>query len=215
MQSQRLPSAVLPAPAPRSDDQHRPTGAPSPSAWSIEALAGRVVEIASHGGSAALSAVTALVVDAQTHGEPAAWIAVDGSVPFPPDLARAGVDLGALAFVRPRSLGDALRAADHLLRSGAFGAVVLDLGPHRTLRQGAQSRLAALARTHRSVLACLTRKRPGDPSVGALVSLRGVATASRDDDGRWSWCFRAHKDPRLGPGWTVRRPCRVPDGLLA
>ncbi len=208
-----LPSAPLPTPAPRSDDQHRPAGAPSP--WSVDALAGGVVEITTEGAGAALSAATALVADAQVRGEPTAWVGIDGSTPFPPDLAAAGIDLGALVFVRSRTLGEGQDAADLLMRSGAFGVVVFDLGPHRALRQGAQSRLAALARAHRSVLVCLTRKRAGDPSVGACVALRGTATAGRDDAGRWTWSFHARKDPRRGPGWTLQRNCRPPDGLVA
>jgi recombination protein RecA len=95
-----------------------------------------------------------LVVHAQRRGEPVAWVerAAVGAL-YPPDLADAGVDLDRLVVVRvpdqprgaapstgkttrrdgrtPRGrLGgttSALRAAELLLRSGAFGLVVVDL----------------------------------------------------------------------------------------
>ena len=60
-------------------------------------------------------------------GSLAAWIDVSGEI-HPPALAAAGVDLSRLLIVRPGS-GDAtaaLWAAEVLLQSGTFDAVVLD-----------------------------------------------------------------------------------------
>ena len=63
---------------------------------------------------------------AQLRGEPVAWILARPSSFFPPDLHAGGIDLEALAVVRVPDAAAAARAADKLLRSGAFGLVLLD-----------------------------------------------------------------------------------------
>ena len=68
-----------------------------------------------------------LVLDAQCSAEPVAWVTRPGTTFFPPDVADNGIDLGGLAVVVVPSPTAVLRAADCLLRSGAFGLVVLDL----------------------------------------------------------------------------------------
>jgi recombination protein RecA len=147
----------------------------------------------------------------QGAGEPAAWIAAGPSVAYPPDLAAWGIDLGALPLVQAGSLGRALRAADLLLRSGAFGLLVLD----EVGRGGAglplpvQTRLAGLALRHQAAVLFVTARDPGQASLGSLTSLRlgcrweraGVHLSCR---------VRALKDKRRGPGWTTERPI---DGL--
>ena len=52
-------------------------------------------------------------------------------MPYAPALAAAGIDLAALAILRPRSEDDALWAAEQALRSGAAGAVLLWARPAR------------------------------------------------------------------------------------
>jgi len=193
--------------------QHSPAGTPAPRGWSLEFLAGRFAELSGAPASAALTATVALVHEAQLRGEPSAWIAVGSSTFYPPDVAASGVDLAALPVVRAADTRSALRAADHLLRCGGFAVVVIDLGQHHSVSMAAQSRLAGLARKHRTLLLCLTRKNAEQPSIGSLVSVRGEATVSRSDFDRFSWEIRALKDKRNGPGWHHTAWSRGPEGL--
>jgi recombination protein RecA len=173
-------------------------------------LAGRVVQISGAADSAALTAAAGLVLEAQRAAEPVAWIA-RGAPFFPPDLDEAGVDLEALAVVlAPGPIAPALRAADHLLRAGAFGLLVLDLGAAHGLPLPAQTRLAGLAQRHASALLCLTE---AARSLGSLVSLHLVARRLRLGDGRFGVLLRAAKDKRRGPGWSALEVCRGPAGL--
>ena len=147
---------------------------------------GELTEITGHGrASLALAAVR----QAQAAGQPAAW--VDGSASFCP--ATAGVDLGALTLVRPpRALAErreappngggaprrrrrgpasaALLAADLLLRSRAFGLLVLDL-PDEADRSppalAAWFRLGRQAQRGQSVLLLLS---PGERPLSGSAS---------------------------------------------
>src|SRR5689334_3058740 len=91
-------------------------------------LGGRLVELSAQGAVATLTCAVGLVLEAQVQAEPVAWIAIAGTSFYPPDLADSGVDLAALVVVRAPELLAGVRAAERLLRSGAFGLVVLDLG---------------------------------------------------------------------------------------
>jgi recombination protein RecA len=157
----------------------------------------------------------ALVRDAQLRGEPAAWIGVGGSVFYPPDVAASGIDLEALPVVRAADKRAGARAADHLLRSGGFGVVVMDLGPDHSLHISMQSRLAGLAKKHRTLLLCLTRKDTEAPSIGSLVSIRAEATVEKSGFDRYAWQVHVIKDKRRGPGWrhTSDTLYRGPEGL--
>jgi recombination protein RecA len=182
-------------------------------AWRLVTFRGRLSEISSGRASAALTLATQLVLDAQRLGEPVAWIAPGSSTFYPPDVAAAGVDLAALVVVRARETTGAARAAERLLRSGAFGLVVLDLGARAPLTLAAQTRLAGLAQRHDAAVLCLTEKEGDRPSQGSLVSLRADALR-REREGEGYRCeARALKDKRRPPGWTHREVFRAPDGL--
>jgi recombination protein RecA len=113
--------------------------------------------------------------------------------------------------------GDAVsaaKAADLLVRSGAFGLVVLDLGGEARLPMHATSRLAMLARQHDAAIVCLTGKEASRPSLGPLVSLRAHASSRvRGEGGRFRCCAFALKDKRGGKTWSITEVCRGPDGL--
>ncbi|MHC5210261.1 MAG: hypothetical protein ACYTG2_06050 [Planctomycetota bacterium] len=113
-----------------------------PSGWdALDALlgggwpVGDLVELVGQGRS---TLALAAVARAQAAGQPTAW--VDGSGSFCP--ATCGIDLARLTLVRPpavrakappaRAPRGALLAADLLLRSCAFGLLVLDLPDGRT-----------------------------------------------------------------------------------
>ncbi len=189
-----------------------PTEAP---AWSRAELAGRLCELSAGADGALLSAAMGLVTDAQQGGEPVAWVSASHAVFFPPDAAACGVDLAALVVVQVTDGPTAGRAADVLLRSGAFGLVVLDLGTSAAMPTPLQGRLVQLALKHDAAVVCLTAKKPDDASLGSLVSLRGQAVRRRSRDGRRFTCrLTTLKDKRRGPGWTWQEVRHGPDGLV-
>ena len=181
--------------------------------WNLSSLAGRLTEVSDSGAAPSLTAAAALILQAQQRGEPVAWIGFGNSIFFPPDFAEWGIDLDALPVIRVPDALAASGAADQLLRSGAFGLVVLDLKSQAQMHMAVQSRLAALARRHHAVLHCLTRKKKGAPSLGPLVSLHGEGKISRTAFSRFDWEIRMVKDKLGAPGWSHTESCRGADGL--
>ncbi|HEX2677766.1 MAG TPA: hypothetical protein VHM19_14035, partial [Polyangiales bacterium] len=101
---------------------------------------GRLIEIARTADGAQMTMAVACVRQAQTQGEPVAWVQRAGGALFPPDLVDSGIDLDALVVVhvpnahagstqeqRTAAEHGLAKAAELLLRSGAFGMVVIDL----------------------------------------------------------------------------------------
>ncbi len=181
-------------------------------AWSRRMLAGRLCELSAQQDGALLSAAMSVVLDAQHAGDPVAWVSATSALFFPPDAAACGVDLSAVVVVRTRDARTAGRAADVLLRSGAYGLVVLDLGTSAALPTPLQGRLVQLALKHDSAVLCLTDKRADEASIGSLVSLRGQVARRRTPHG-FACSIRALKDKRRGPGWRWQEEYRGPDGL--
>jgi recombination protein RecA len=184
---------------------------PDADAWGLGALRGRLVELSARGASATLTTAVDLVLEAQRASEPVAWIMLVASSFYPPDVAETGVDLAALVVVRACDATAAARAAERLLRSGAFGLVVLDLGG-ADLAMSLQGRLITLAQTHDAAVVCLTEKSADTPSLGSLVSLRAEALRVRGR-GEFDLRVRALKDKRRGPGWSRSRKARGPAGM--
>jgi recombination protein RecA len=172
-----------------------------------------MVEVSCDAAGASLTAATSLILEAQHHAEPAAWIEAGGSSFYPPDVAASGVDLNGLIVVRTDATSKAARAADHLLRSGGFGLVILDLAHDANLAMSVQSRLSGLANAHRAAVVCLTRKKSDALSIGSLVSIRGETTAEKHDFDHFAWQIHVIKDKRRGPGWFHAGVCRGPEGL--
>lgn len=216
-----LPVSPVPAVASPPPSPPAPAAEGAGDHWNLAALAGRVCELGHDGATPRLSFTAALVREAQQQGQPVAWIQAGDSGFYPPDLATGGIDLAALPVIRAPHAIAAARACDHLLRSGAFGLVVVDLDQHCDLPAGMQSRLAGLARHHQSALVFLTRpatgSRPGGHSaagnLGGLVSLRAKGTLQPDHEGRFRCTLTALRDKRHGPGWTREEVRRGPAGL--
>jgi recombination protein RecA len=184
------------------------------------------------GPSASLTLAIDLVLEAQQQGEPVAWISTRESSFFPPDAAANGVDLGALPVVHANSGRTAGRAADRLLRSGAFALIIIDLGRTergrtergrtergRAVGAGAglplplQSRLLQLALKHDAAVLFLTEKPSTAPSLGSLVSLRAQARRRKTGPGRYTCELLVLKDKRHGPGWQHDTFRNGPPGL--
>ncbi len=194
---------------------YRPStgGHTAPSAWTRDGLAGRLVELTSTEDGSPLTLTASLLLDAQTGGETTAWVARTSSTFFPPDLAAWGVDLDALVMVRVQDIRSVGRAADRLARSGAFGLLVVDLGPRADLPTPLLSRLLGLARKHDTAIVFLTEKAPHVPSLSSLISLRAETALDHTGDDRFSAILRAAKDKCRAPGWTHAEPCCGPPGL--
>jgi recombination protein RecA len=194
------------------DELRARRGAEAPERWSLAAIRGRLIELSARGASATLTAAVELVGEAQGQGEPVAWLTLTSGSFYPPDVADSGIDLAALVVVRAPDATAIARAAERLLRSGAFGLVVLDLGDKAELSMQIQGRLVTLAQTHDAAVVCLTEKSGDTSSLGSLISLRAEALRLRDH-GEFTVTLRALKDKRRGPGWShlVRR--RGPAGL--
>jgi recombination protein RecA len=186
----------------------------SEARWGLAALRGRLVEMSARGASATLTAATELVIEAQTEHEPVAWLALATSTFYPPDLADSGVDLAALVVVRTPDATAAARAAERMLRSGAFGLVVIDLRAEE-LAMPIQGRLVTLAQTHDAAVVCLTEKAEDAASIGSLVSLRAEALRIRErtSEPELAVSVRVLKDKRRGPGFVQTLKRRGPPGL--
>ena len=135
---------------------------------------GRLIEITAHVRGGQMTTAVSCLVHAQQRGETTAWVQLQGGSLYPPDLARSGVDLGALVIVQPPKLTGAQglgKATELLLRSGGFGFVVLDLvGVVMRHDLAFQGRLLGLTREHNSTLLLLTASSVHG-SFGPLVSL--------------------------------------------
>jgi recombination protein RecA len=177
------------------------------------ALAGRLTELSGQGNLANLTLACEMVLSAQREGEPAAWITDQESGFYPPDAARMGIDLAALAVVRCPGRRDLARVADRLGRSGAFGLLILDLGSKGDIPVPLQSRLAGLARRHDMAVVFLTEKADDVPSLGSLISLRGRTLCTRNADGRFVCSFLTVKDKSRSPGWVREKVYHGTPGL--
>jgi len=199
----------------RLDELLTPAAEPEP--WGLEALRGRLVELSARGASATLSTAVELVLEAQHAAEPVAWVTLGNGTFYPPDVADSGVDLAALVVVRVIDAVTAARAAERLLRSGAFGLVILDFGGGGAVELSIahQGRLVTLAQSHDAAVVCITEKASDAGSLGSLVSLRAEALRQRvrDREHDHEVTLRVLKDKRRGPGWSRTLKLRGPAGF--
>lgn len=182
------------------------------SGWTLAEIAGRLVEISGLGATASLTLAFGLVLEAQRQDEPVGWGTTTESSFYPPDAAERGVDINALVVARLPDVRAVPRAGEKLLRSGAFGLVVLDIGTAE-IPTSHQARLAGLARQHHTALVCLTEKESREPSLGSLISLRVHAERTQTSKGQFACELKVLKDKRRGPTWTQAEMCRGPAGL--
>lgn len=201
-------SVVLPASRLLKSGQTAPS-----EAWSFAGLTGTITELSRSGASAVVTQAVRLVWEAQRAGEPVAWVTTRQRCFYPPDLSDNGVDLEALAVVRVPAPTDVGKAADYLIRSGAFGLVVIDLGLEARLTEKHLTRLLGLARQHGTAVVCLTARPESSPSLGSLIALRGPVRRTRVGPGQFACELQALKDKRRAPGWRHREVFRGPAGL--
>jgi hypothetical protein len=176
---------------------------------------GRLIELTGGPDAAQASVAVQIVLASQREGDPVAWIQPQGGELFPPDLAGASVELASLLVVHvPKDASAGIpKAAELVLRTGAFGAVVLDLTRTRPPRGEAWlGRLSSLAREHDA--RCVLLGPEGEASLGPLVSLRFRPVRTRVRPGLYRVETEVLKDksglsPSLGgpPSW------RGPEGM--
>lgn len=207
MQAAALKVAWHGLPAPR---EITPPAAEREVEWHLDRLSGRFVELCGGADSAALSAAAGLLVQAQQQGGLAAWLRLPGSFFFPPDLAACGADLAALPIVAVPDAAAAARAADQLIRSGAFALVVMDLSGPLLLPLPVQTRLAGLAKRHNTALVVLTKPDTREQQRGSLVSLRAHTRKRRVGPNMFHAEIEAEKDKRRAPGWKHQEVHRGP-----
>lgn len=200
-----VPASTLPA---------APSRAP---VWSLTELAGRLVELSASAEAAHLTVAFGLVVEAQLTGDRAAWVTLEHSSFFPPDVVNGGIDLDALPVARVPDIRTAGRVADHLVRSGGFGLVVVDLtsgdvSAMDRLSVPLLTRLLGLARKQNVTVLLLTKKSHESPSLHSLISLRAEAQKQKRE-GRYEVSVSVLKDKRNGRRWTHVESCRGPAGL--
>lgn len=183
-----------------------------PAPWTLAEIAGRLVELSSSAAAASLTVAFGMVRQAQERGELAGWVTALESFFYPPDAARRGIDLDGLAVVRVPEAEGIARAGEKLVRSGAFGLVVLDLGG-ADVPMPLQTRLAGLAHRHHAALICLTENERREISLSSLISLRARAERRRITEGRFECALRVLKDKRRGPTWKHAEICHGPAGL--
>jgi len=180
--------------------------------WSLAEIAGRLVELPGGGATASLTLALGWALEAERQGEPVGWTLSSESSFYPPDAAEGGIDLGSLVVVRVPDIRSVARAGERLVRSGAFGLVVLDVGA-AAIPTPLQARLAGLAQKHHTALVCLTEKGDKSPSLGSLVSLRIDAKRVKRAEGLFACELEVLKDKRRGPAWGHSEVCRGPAGL--
>jgi hypothetical protein len=133
---------------------------------------GRVTELVGPRSTGRTGLACAIAAGATRAGETIAWVDPEDALD-PEAAAAAGVTLARTLWVRPRSITDALRATDLLLRAGGFGLVVLDLGERERPRAAAAPPPAGA-----TLLLLAPRGQPG-----AFAALRLEVTGRR---ARWS-----------------------------
>ena len=205
-QSAPLPTPVKASSLIRSSDDNDPR-------FTLQAVRGRLCELRDTGASAALSALVELVWQAQCQGEPAAWIHGGTAGLHVGDVIDAGVDPAALVVVRLWKEADALRAAERLLRSGAFGVLVLDLRQTSVFGAPEAGRIGRLAETYQTAVIVLSAQ-PLSVAAGSLVSLRLTVHRRRLDNGRFQRTFEILRDKQHGQQSIQHDEVSGPEGLF-
>ncbi len=195
------------------DGQDRDGQEEDGSGFNLRNLRGRLVELSSCRSSACLSLSCALLLQAQKCSASVIWLSITRDSFYPPDLAANGIDLSLLPVVWAPDIRSAVRAADQLLRTGAFGLLVIDLYRDPRLPTPLQARLAPLAHHHGCAVCFLTVKPESSPSLGSMISLFARVSRSRISAGRFRLDVQVVKDKRQAPVWGLMEHIDGPPGL--
>ena len=183
---------------------------------------GRVCELVGSRSCGRTGVAMATLAAATARGEVAAWL--DGADAFDPaSAAAAGVSLDRVLWIRPRALGETVRAAEMVLEAGGFTALVLDVGAGRELpRDGASEPGAAPDRERRGplrlrlaraveragVVALVLSERPWAGASAAVTVLLDAACpvwaqGAIADEGRGQWSVVGGQETGRRGQWSV------------
>ena len=192
---------------------HDPLSLPSLPQFCPEQLCGRWIELSDDGAAGAATLATSLCLQIQRAGGWPVWISPNHQVPLAADLASWGLDLAALPLIAVANTTQAIKSSVHLLQSGAFSLLVLDLGEAWQIPLSIHGKLAKLAQHHACAFVCLTKKTRDTPSIGSMVSLRGHTRIRKIQWDRFVCELFVEKDKHNGPGWSHEEFCYGPCGL--
>ncbi|MFP4151539.1 MAG: hypothetical protein ACLFSV_01770 [Alkalispirochaeta sp.] len=161
----------------------------------VSIVRGRVVLFS---GSAVLSLAASVARQYQILFEaPLAWIIAGKTIPYPPDLTAAAVELSRVVWISAPDRDDALAAVDTLLRSDAFPLVCLDAPWIDTVPPGLLARFMHRLRRSGNTLLLLTDTVPATPS--PAIGYHIVSTER--DDGAVSLTVRRARTPLDNDVW--------------
>lgn len=145
--------------------------------------------------------------------EPTAVTPGDGTKGAGGTAGTGNVPITSAAIRRRKTVGRAIRAAEQLLRSEAFGLIIIDLAKDLSLPAAGQGRLLRLAEHYNAQVLIVRRKREDGIYSGSLVTVRTESTREMVSAGRFRCTITNTKDKREGPGWTTTEMFDGPPGL--
>lgn len=165
-------------------------------------------------GSGQLTLVSTLLGEAQQAGELCGWVTTTQHTVFPPDLERNGIDLSLLYFFWLENPAGATKALEYLLRSEAFGLLVLDMAKHHSIPDGISGRLMRLASKVGCGVVALSALQEKPRSIfGSLTSLRLDTKLRGRPGGAFEVILTAERDRSAAPRWRRQMVCNAPPGL--
>ncbi len=192
------------------DRQRRQTDA----TFSFANLTGRITEFSASRNAPVLSFLSLFICEVQDLGESAVWVSACDSYFYPPDFEDNGVNLAALPVVWNPDVKAAVRSVEHLLRSNAFGLIVVDLPPHAIIDQGRLGKLARMADLNRISVVLITQHEDDTPfTLGSIISLRVSGKRIQSGAHLYRCTLSAIKDKQDPTGWQYSEVFHVPDGL--
>ena len=187
----------------------RPFSTGSPQ-WSLQETQGRLIEISEPHPVAALSFFFLIAREVQAAGGHVAWVGTAHSTFYPPDAESIGIDLRNLPVLRMNDVQSVGRAAEILLRSGAFQLVLLDLGHDHAMPVARLAQLNGLVRRHNACAIFLTCKQHGEQSAGPLISMHATTSRQHADTDAFCCEIEILRDKRRWKKWTWQtRLCGV------
>lgn len=181
----------------------------------LEGFQGQLSELSATRGQAYLSLLFDLIAQSQRRGEPAAWIGDRPTLFYGPDARHRRIDWEAVVLISLSSAQARAVAADQLLRSGAFGLVIIDLAgataPH--IGSPLMHRLAQWSRRHHSATLFINDITAESSALSSLLQRRVSARWSDVDAEQLVATYTITKDKRGAPGAQIEEVYDGPMGL--
>lgn len=188
-----------------------------PPSFDMDGLSGRVVEFSGWKQSACVSLTIPFIRECQKRDLLTAWIVPPSpqglSLFFPPDFHKAGIDCSYLPIIRADSTVDGFSIAEKLIRSGGVALVILDLVGGKRVHVSTVGRIHTLCQKYGSLAICLTRNRPGHPSLDPMIFVHAHVSASYTKSGLFTVTATIQKEKTHTPGKQMIWNYEAPVGL--